>query len=105
VIIEGDYDVFGDGTVVIKPTPGHTPGHEVLFLKLAKTGPVVLSGDLYHYPEQIKQNRFSANNFDTDGVRVSREALDFMKKTGAQRWIQHDYVANSRRKKSPAYCE
>jgi N-acyl homoserine lactone hydrolase len=106
VIIEGDYDVFGDGTVVIKPTPGHTPGHQVLFLKLAKTGPVVLSGDLYHYPEQIKLNRFYANNFDTDGVRVSREALDaFMKKTRAQLWIQHDYVANSRRKKSPAYYE
>ena len=41
-----DHDVFGDGTVVIKFTPGHTPGHQSLFLKLAKTGPIVLSGDL-----------------------------------------------------------
>jgi glyoxylase-like metal-dependent hydrolase (beta-lactamase superfamily II) len=46
-----DYDVFGDGTVVMKLAPGHTPGHQVLFLKLKKTGPIVLSGDLYHYPE------------------------------------------------------
>ena len=105
-IIEGDYDVFGDGTVVIKPAPGHTPGHQVLFLKLATTGPIVLSGDLYHYPEQIKLNRFYANNFDTDGVRVSREALEaFMKKTGAQLWIQHDFRANQKLKKSPGYYE
>src|SRR5580704_15544801 len=39
-----DYDVFGDGTVVMKLAPGHTPGHQVLFLKLKKTGPIVLSG-------------------------------------------------------------
>jgi len=105
-IIEGDHDVFGDGTVIIKPTPGHTPGHQVLFVKLAQTGPIVLSGDLYHYPEQIKLNRFYASNYDTDGVRVSRQALDaFMKQTGAKLWIQHDYRANQQLKKSPAYYE
>ena len=37
---EGDYDVFGDGSVVVKPAYGHTPGHSVLYVKLAKTGPV-----------------------------------------------------------------
>ena len=51
IIKTDDYDVFGDGTVVIKFTPGHTPGHQVLSLKLANTGRLVLSGDLYHYPE------------------------------------------------------
>src|SRR5215475_3817743 len=44
ILLKGeDHDVFGDGSVVIKFTPGHTPGHQSLFLKLAKTGPVVLS--------------------------------------------------------------
>jgi N-acyl homoserine lactone hydrolase len=52
-----DHDVFGDGTVVIKFSPGHTPGHQSLFLKLAKTGPVLLSGDLYHYPEEMTLKR------------------------------------------------
>src|SRR5207245_7352212 len=47
IITKDDYDVFGDGSVVIKSTPGHSPGHQVLFLKLAKTGPVLLSGHLY----------------------------------------------------------
>ena len=53
VLLEKDeHDVFGDGAVVIKSTPGHTPGHNVLYLRLKNTGPVVLSGDLYHYPEE-----------------------------------------------------
>jgi glyoxylase-like metal-dependent hydrolase (beta-lactamase superfamily II) len=42
---EGDYDVFGDGSVVIKPAYGHTPGHSVLSVKLAKTGAVLLSSN------------------------------------------------------------
>jgi N-acyl homoserine lactone hydrolase len=107
-IIEGDYDVFGDGTVVIKPTPGHTPGHQVLFVKLAKTGPVVLSGDLYHYPQERNASRFITylGDFDKDQTRVSREALEaFITKTHAQLWIQHDFLANAKLKKSPAYYE
>ena len=47
-----DHDVFGDGTVIIKTAPGHTPGHQMLFLKLAKFGPLLLAGDLYHLPEE-----------------------------------------------------
>ncbi len=44
-----DYDVFGDGSVIIKQAPGHTPGHQVLFLKLPKTGPVLIAGTLLPY--------------------------------------------------------
>jgi N-acyl homoserine lactone hydrolase len=58
-----DHDVFGDGTVVIKSTPGHTPGPQSLFLKLANTGDVQLSGALYHYPEEITYKKVP--NFDT----------------------------------------
>ena len=46
-----DYDVFGDGTVVVKAPYGHTPGHQVLYLKLRQAGPILLAGDLYHYQE------------------------------------------------------
>jgi N-acyl homoserine lactone hydrolase len=54
---ETDYDVFGDGTVVIKHAPGHTPGHQVLFLKLPKTGPVLIASDLWHYPEERSSSK------------------------------------------------
>ena len=52
MLLDGDHDVFGDGSVVILSTPGHTPGHQSLFVRLAKSGPLVLSGDLYHYPSE-----------------------------------------------------
>ncbi len=65
VVLNGeDHDVFGDGAVVIKSTPGHTPGHQSLYLKLANTGNVLLSGDLYHYPEEITLKKIPS--FDTN---------------------------------------
>jgi len=107
VIIDKDeYDVFGDGKVIIKSTPGHTPGHQVLFLKLANTGPVVLSGDLYHYPEERTLNRLPVADFNKEQTAASRAELEtFMKKTGAQLWIEHDIRANAKLKKAPAFYE
>lgn len=107
VLIDKDeWDVFGDGSVVIKSTPGHTPGHNVLFLKLKKTGPVVLSGDLYHYPEERTLHRLPVADFNKEQTAASRAALDvFLKKTGAQLWIEHDIVANAKLKKAPAFYE
>ena len=107
VIIDKDeYDVFGDGTVIIKYAPGHTPGHQVLFLKLVKTGPVVLSGDLYHHPEERTLNRLPVAEFDKAQTAKSRaEIEEFLKKTGAQLWIQHDILGYARLKKAPAFYE
>ncbi|HXD73100.1 MAG TPA: N-acyl homoserine lactonase family protein [Vicinamibacterales bacterium] len=106
MIDKDEYDVFGDGTVVIKSTPGHTPGHNVLFLKMKKTGPVVLSGDLYHYPEERTLNRLPVAEFNKDQTAASRAELEaFLKKTGAQLWIEHDIVGNRKLKKAPQYYE
>ena len=107
VLLDKDeWDVFGDGTVVIKSTPGHTPGHNVLFLKLKQTGPVVLSGDLYHYPEERTLNRLPVAEFNKEQTAASRAELEvFLKKTGAQLWIEHDIIANARLKKAPAFYE
>ena len=107
VLISGDdHDVFGDGTVVIKLSKGHTPGHQVLYAKLATTGGVVLSGDLYHYPEERTLNRLPTFEFDMDQTRQSREALEvFLKKTGARLWIQHDFTAMAKVRKAPAFYD
>ena len=106
VIQEDDHDVFGDGTVVLKLAKGHTPGHQVLYVKLAKTGGVVLSGDLYHYPEERTLNRLPTFEFNVDQTRESRAAIEaFLKKTGAQLWIQHDFTAMAKIKKAPAFYE
>jgi N-acyl homoserine lactone hydrolase len=106
IVPTDDYDVFGDGTVVMKLAPGHTPGHQVLFLKLAKTGPVVLSGDLYHYPEERRLKRVPTFETDQQQTVETREKIEaFLKQSGAELWIQHDFIANSKLKKAPQFYE
>lgn len=106
LIATDDYDVFGDGSVVLKLAKGHTPGHQVLYVRLPKTGGVVLSGDLYHYPEERTLNRLPTFDVDVDETRKSRAALEtFLKQTGAKLWIQHDFTGMAKIKKAPAYYE
>ncbi len=106
ILTKDEYDVFGDGKVIIKSAPGHTPGHQVLILKLAKTGPVMLAGDLYHYPEERKLNRVPTFEYNKEQSLASRAMIeDYCKKTGTQLWIEHDYVHNSKLKKSPQYYD
>src|SRR5882757_2958566 len=107
MLIESDqFDVFGDSSVVIKFAPGHTPGHQVLLVRLKNTGPVLLSGDMYHFPQERTLNRFPVFEFDKDQTRRTRvEIDDFLKTTGASLWIQHDFVANRGLRKSPAFYD
>jgi glyoxylase-like metal-dependent hydrolase (beta-lactamase superfamily II) len=106
ILKSDEHDVFGDGTVVIKWAPGHTPGHQVLYLKLAKTGGVILSGDLFHYPEERVLDRVPTFEFNQEQTRATRVAIDaFLKQKGAQLWIQHDFVGNAKLKKSPNFYE
>jgi N-acyl homoserine lactone hydrolase len=96
----------GDGTVVIKSTPGHTPGHQSLYLKLSQTGPVLISGDLYHYEAERALNVIPPSSPDKEGERASRARIEvFLKETGAHLWIQHSLANFRTLKKSPAYYE
>lgn len=60
--VEGDLDVFGDGTVRLISTPGHTPGHLSLLLQLRKTGAVLLSGDVAHFQQNYDQSLVPTGN-------------------------------------------
>lgn len=106
VKLDSDYDVFGDGTVVIKPTPGHTPGHLALVVKLKKTGPVMLTGDMYHYPEEVGRDDLPPGEADKVQALATRKAVrEFVQKTGTKLWIGHDLVGFSKLKKSPEFYE
>jgi glyoxylase-like metal-dependent hydrolase (beta-lactamase superfamily II) len=106
ILEEDEHDVFGDATVVIKSAPGHTPGHQILYLKLAKTGAVVLSGDLYHYPEERILDRVPTFEFDQKETRATRMIIEtFLKEKAAQLWIEHDLNGNRKLKKSPEFYE
>jgi glyoxylase-like metal-dependent hydrolase (beta-lactamase superfamily II) len=66
--VTGDRDVFGDGSVTMLAMPGHTPGHHALLVRLARTGPVLLSGDQFHARESFEKNEvpsFNASRSDT----------------------------------------
>ena len=106
ILNDEDFDVFSDGTVVLKSAPGHTPGHQVLFVKLAKIGPVLLAGDLYHYPEERTTGRVPTFEFNADQSRAARAKIEaFVKSTGAQLWIEHDIATHAKLPKSPAFVE
>jgi N-acyl homoserine lactone hydrolase len=107
ILLHGeDHDVFGDGSVVIKSAPGHTPGHQVLFLKLAKTGPVLMAGDLYHFPEERTLDRVPTFDADAEQTRKTRKAIDeFVKQSGAQLWIEHDIATHAKLPKAPQFLE
>src|SRR5215472_4594292 len=106
ILNDDEYDVFGDGTVVIKSAPGHTPGHQVLFLKLNKFGPLVVAGDLYHYPEEKTMSRFPSFEFNKEQSAKSRAEIEtFLKAKKAQMWIEHDAATNATLKKAPEFYE
>jgi len=101
-----DHDVFGDGTVIIKTAPGHTPGHQMLFLKLVRFGPLLLAGDLYHLPEERTLDRVPSFEFDAAMTRQTRTRVDeFVRATGAAMWIQHDPPTYAGLKKAPQYYD
>jgi N-acyl homoserine lactone hydrolase len=106
VKLKGDHDVFGDGSVVILSTPGHTPGHQSLLVRLPKTGVVILSGDLAHFQSNWDNRRVPGMNFNSAQTTASMErvaALIVSEK--AQFWINHDKAQSAKVPKAPAYVE
>ena len=104
-VFAGDHDVFGDGTVILKFTPGHTPGHQALYVKLARTGGVVLSGDLWHYAEERTLKRMPKEE-ETTGTPASRESMErFLREKNAQLWIGHSTTVFRNLVKSPGWYD
>src|SRR5262249_29174118 len=104
--LSGDHDVFGDGSVMILSTPGHTPGHESLVVHLAKTGAVVLSGDAAHFRDNWEHRRVPSMNTDRDQTLASMQRIDsVLKEQKAQLWINHDKPQSDQQRHAPAYYE
>lgn len=89
--IAQDHDVFGDGSVLIKAMPGHTPGHASLLVRLPERGDILLTGDLYHFEEQVTNRgvpQFNTNRADTLASMARFDAI--AKSLDATVIIQHD---------------
>jgi N-acyl homoserine lactone hydrolase len=104
--LEGDHDVFGDGSVRIISTPGHTPGHQSLLVKLPKTGALVLSGDAVHFQSNWDNRGVPSINFDKEKTSASMERIaNVLAKEKAQLWINHDRAQRDTLKMAPAYYD
>lgn len=102
----GDLDVFEDGSVIIKSMPGHTPGHQVLYLDLAEHGSLLLSGDLYHLYENREHKRVPIFNFNVEQTLQSMEAFEaFAKEKGAKVYLQHAKGDFEKFPKAPNYLK
>jgi len=89
-LLRGHHDVFGDGSVIILSTPGHSIGHQVLLVKLKETGPVILAGDLYHFQENRENYELPPINEKKPSVRSFAFIDQVLDVTGAELWLQHD---------------
>ena len=106
MIIDGDYDVFGDGTVTIKAAPGHTPGHQVLVVRLPKTGPVMLSGDMVHLQYSWNNRIAPSFNFNLPQSLATIDAMKaYAEQTRTQLWINHDLEQNAKIPKAPQFVQ
>jgi glyoxylase-like metal-dependent hydrolase (beta-lactamase superfamily II) len=103
-LLEGDHDVLGDGSLVILSTPGHTPGHQSLLVKLPKTGEVLLSGDAVHFQSNWDNRRVPALNFSKEATVFSIEKIAaILEKDHAQLWINHDKAQRDTLKLAPEF--
>ncbi|PPQ17899.1 MBL fold metallo-hydrolase [Bradyrhizobium sp. AC87j1] len=105
-LLNGDKDVFGDGSVTILSTPGHTPGHQSLLVKLPKTGAVVLSGDAVHFRDNWDNRRVPSMNVNKDQSAASMQKIaDTLAKEKAQLWINHDKAQRDSQKMAPEFYD
>ncbi len=107
VLDKDEHDVFGDGKVILKAAPGHTPASQVLLVKLQKTGPLMLSGDLYHYNEERTLGWVPLPlEFNAEQSKASRVKIEaYTKKMKAELWIGHDLPLRNKQKLSPAFYD
>jgi N-acyl homoserine lactone hydrolase len=105
-LIDGDFDVFGDGSVALISTPGHTPGSQSLLVHLKNSGFIILSGDVVHLEENFAKSRVPSLNTDKQASIESMEKIRQIIKTyKAIMFINHDKKQTDGLKLLPAFYD
>jgi len=103
---DGDHDVFGDGSVTLISTPGHSPGHQCLLVKLPRTGALLLSGDAVHTKANWDLKRAPEQNFNhAQSIATLDRMAAVLREHNAALWIGHEPSEVAQRKYAPAYYE
>ena len=104
--MDGDLDLFGDGSVRVVSTPGHTPGHCSLLVRLANTGPVLLSADVAHDRFNMEHRCVPTMNDDAEASRHSMERIAaLVHAEAAHLWLNHDTAQSATIPHAPAYFD
>lgn len=102
--LQGDHDVFGDGSVQILSMPGHTPGHQALLVRLQEAGNILLSGDLYHLRENFEERRVPRLQYDRADYIASFDRMErILDATDGRLIVQHDKGDFEALPKAPAF--
>jgi N-acyl homoserine lactone hydrolase len=105
-LIDGDIDVFGDGSVTLVATPGHTPGHQSLLVHLEHSGFIILSGDVAHSEENFEKNIVPSLNVDDAGSIASMNKIRRLIATyRASFFINHDKAQTDALRLLPAFYD
>jgi len=105
-LIDGDTDVYGDGSVTLVSTPGHTPGSQSLLVHLKNSGFIILSGDVVHLKENFEKNIVPSLNTDKAESIASMEKVRQMIATyKATLFINHDKEQTDKLKLLPAFYD
>jgi glyoxylase-like metal-dependent hydrolase (beta-lactamase superfamily II) len=105
-LINGDNDVFGDGSVTLLSTPGHTPGHQSLLVHLRNSGFIILSGDVAHLEGNFKNNIVPSLNTDKAESIASMERIRRLIATyKAKLFINHDKNQTDTLRLIPAFYD
>ena len=105
-LLDGDTDVFGDGSVTLVSTPGHTPGSQSLMVRLKKSGFIILSGDVVHLEENFEKDTVPSLNTDKAASIASMERIKRMITTyKAKLFINHDKTESDALKLIPTFYD
>jgi N-acyl homoserine lactone hydrolase len=88
-LLDGEYDVFGDGSVVCVPTHGHTPGHQSLRVRL-DSGEIVLAADACYFCRTLRERRLPRYVHDRNAMLKSLHRLDALERSGVRIFFGHD---------------
>ena len=105
-LVDGDTDVFGDGSVTLISTPGHTPGSQSLLVHLKNAGFIILSGDVVHLEENFEKNVVPSLNTDKAASIASMDKVRRMIATyQAKLFVNHDKAQSDTLKLLPAFYD
>ena len=105
-LIDGDTDVFGDGSVTLVSTPGHTPGHQSLLVHLKNSGFIMLSGDVVHLQGNFEKNIVPSLNTDkAKSIASMEEVRQLIATYKATLFINHDKRQTDKLKLLPAFYD